>query len=175
MGKKNNEYTGVLIPNEVLKIHIKNGNEKILFSMILMLSKNGSCTASNGYLSERLQLSKGQISRLISELQNKNLVNIFVDRSNGNNRKITINKMSKLKEVFEQKNDVLNEIERLEKVFQKNGSVIASYPEKIKFSKETQNQFESAGFLVEDKDVAGKNYSVVSKNNCNLERKCIQL
>jgi DNA-binding transcriptional regulator GbsR (MarR family) len=89
---KNNQYTGVWIPKEVLKIGIKNGNERILFSMILMLSKNSSCTASNGYLSERLQLSKGQISRLISELQNKNLVNIFVDRSNGNKRKITINK-----------------------------------------------------------------------------------
>lgn len=73
--------------------------------------------------------------------------------------------MSDLKEVFEQKKDVLNEIERLEKVFQNKGSVIASYPEAIEFSKETQNEFETAGFLVEDKDVAGKTYSVVSKNN----------
>jgi hypothetical protein len=88
---KNNKYSGVWIPKNVLKIGIKNGNERILFSMILRLSSNTACTASNKYLSERLQLSKGQISRLISELQKKNLVNIFVDGSNGNKRRITIN------------------------------------------------------------------------------------
>jgi hypothetical protein len=73
--------------------------------------------------------------------------------------------MSEVKEVFKSEESALNEIERLEKVFQKNGSVICSYPEEIEFSKETQNQFETAGFLVEDKDVAGETYSVVSKNN----------
>ena len=72
---KNNKYSGVWIPKNILKIGIKNGNERILFSMILRLSSNTACTASNKYLSERLQLSKGQISRLISELQKKNLVN----------------------------------------------------------------------------------------------------
>jgi len=72
--------------------------------------------------------------------------------------------MNKQKEVFKQKQDVLSEINRLEKVFEDGGSVISSYPEEIEFSKETQTQFESKGFCVEDKDVSGVTYTVISKS-----------
>ncbi|MDG2194259.1 MAG: helix-turn-helix domain-containing protein [Polaribacter sp.] len=89
---KNKKYSGVWIPKEVLNNGIKNGNERILFAMISSLSKKEPCSASNKYLSELLQLSKGQISRLISKLEEQGLIKVYVDALNGNKRSITTNK-----------------------------------------------------------------------------------
>jgi hypothetical protein len=88
MNKK--EYSGVWIPKEVLNIDIKNGNAKILFAMIISLSNKAPCSASNKYFSELLQLSKGQISRLISNLEVKGFIKTFTDDLNGCKRTITI-------------------------------------------------------------------------------------
>jgi hypothetical protein len=89
---KNKKYFGVWVPKGILNIGIKSGNERILFAMILSLSKKKPCNASNKYLSELLQLSKGQISRLISKLEEQGLVNVYVDALSGNRRSITTNK-----------------------------------------------------------------------------------
>jgi len=70
--------------------------------------------------------------------------------------------MSKLKEVFKSEKTVLSEISRLEDVFVKSGSVIASYA--MEFTDKIVSLFVDKGFYFQEKDVAGKTYSVVSKS-----------
>lgn len=89
---KNKEYTGVWIPKEVLNNGIKNGNERILLAMIISLSNKEPCSASNFYFSELLGLSKGQISRLVSHLEEQGYIKTYVNALFGNKRTITINK-----------------------------------------------------------------------------------
>jgi N-dimethylarginine dimethylaminohydrolase len=70
--------------------------------------------------------------------------------------------MSKVNEVFKSEESVLKEFNRLTSVLNENGSVIASYECEILY--DAQVFFEDAGFLVEDKDVAGKTYTVISNS-----------
>ena len=65
------EFKGVWIPYEIL-IDIKlNDKEKIVYSMIMYLSKERECTINNSYISELLNISKVQSSRIINSLKKK--------------------------------------------------------------------------------------------------------
>ena len=86
-----NSYFGIWVDKEILKI-VKNGNERLLLGMIVSLSKKVPCTASNDYFARELCLSGGQVSKLISRLQKDGIIKRFVDKENGNKRKITIDK-----------------------------------------------------------------------------------
>jgi hypothetical protein len=66
---KKKQYSGVWIPKELLNIGIKNGNEKILLAMIVSLSNEQPCTASDKYFAELLHLSISQINRMISTFE----------------------------------------------------------------------------------------------------------
>jgi len=88
---KNKVYTGVWVPEKILSTKIKSGNERLLLAMIFELSKKGGCIASNKYFSKVLFLSESQISKIISKLNKKGVINHFVDKKQGNKRTLTIN------------------------------------------------------------------------------------
>ena len=65
------EFKGVWIPYEVLTDIKLNDKEKIVYSMIMYLSKERECTITNSYISELLNISKVQSSRIINSLKKK--------------------------------------------------------------------------------------------------------
>lgn len=72
------EFTGWFIPKHVIDLFeadIINAKEMILLARIDSLSKNrNGCYASNEYLGEQLQMSKGSISKAISKLKKLKLL-----------------------------------------------------------------------------------------------------
>lgn len=52
------EFKGVRIPYEILTDIKLNDKEKIVYSMIMYLSKERECTITNSYISELLNISK---------------------------------------------------------------------------------------------------------------------
>lgn len=68
------EFKGIWIPYEIL-IDVKlNDKEKIVYSMILYLSKEKDCIMSNSYISELLNITKIQSSRIINSLKKKGYI-----------------------------------------------------------------------------------------------------
>lgn len=65
------EFKGVWIPYEILTDIKLNDKEKIVYSMIMYLSKERECTITNSYISELLNVSKVQLSRIINSLKKK--------------------------------------------------------------------------------------------------------
>ena len=65
------EFKGVWIPYEILTNIKLNDKEKIVYSMIMYLSKERECTITNSYISELLNISKVQSSRIINSLKKK--------------------------------------------------------------------------------------------------------
>lgn len=65
------EFKGVWIPYEILTDIKLNDKEKIVYSMIMYLSKERECTITNSYISELLNISKVQSSRIINSLKKK--------------------------------------------------------------------------------------------------------
>lgn len=69
------KFKGVWIPYEVLTDIKLNDKEKIVYSMILYLSKEKECIMSNSYISELLNVTKIQVSRIINSLKKKRYIN----------------------------------------------------------------------------------------------------
>lgn len=70
------EFKGVWLPYEIIT-HIKlNDKEKIVYSMILYLSKETDCIISNSYISELLNITKIQSSRIINSLKKKGYIKV---------------------------------------------------------------------------------------------------
>ena len=65
------EFKGIWIPYEVLVDKNLNDKEKIIYSMILYLSKENDCTMSNTYISKLLNICNVQASRIINSLKKK--------------------------------------------------------------------------------------------------------
>lgn len=70
------EFKGIWIPYEIVTDIKLNDKEKIVYSMILYLSKEKECIMSNSYISELLNISKIQSSRIISSLKKKGYIKI---------------------------------------------------------------------------------------------------
>lgn len=89
MENEKKEFTGIWVPVEVLELDSVTGNEMILLSYIIGLSNNErGCYATNKHLGERLGLSKGRISEMVSSLFNKGLIEYKVYQDKGNERAI---------------------------------------------------------------------------------------
>ncbi len=83
----NNKYCK--IPSLVKNNHNICSNAKLLYGDILLLChQNGYCYASNKFLANSLGVSTRTITKLIKELKDANLVNIFY--TNKNKRRIYI-------------------------------------------------------------------------------------
>ena len=72
------EFKGIWIPYEVLVDKNLNDKEKMIYSMILYLSKENDCTISNTYISNLLNICNVQASRIINSLKKKEYVKIEI-------------------------------------------------------------------------------------------------
>lgn len=72
------EFKGVWIPYEILTDIKLNDKEKFVYSMILYLSKEKECIMSNSYISELLNITKIQSSRIINSLKKKGYIKIDI-------------------------------------------------------------------------------------------------
>ena len=70
------EFKGVWIPYEVVMDNKLNDKGKIVYSIILALSKNNDCIISNSYISELLNITKTQASRIINTLKKNGYIEI---------------------------------------------------------------------------------------------------
>ncbi len=70
------EFKGLWIPYEILTDIKLNDKEKIIYSMILYLSKEKECIMSNTYISELLNITKIQSSRIINSLKKKRYIKV---------------------------------------------------------------------------------------------------
>lgn len=71
----NISFKGLWIPFEILTNKILSDKEKYIYSIILYLSKDDNyCNVSNRYLSEILDISITQVSKLISSLKDKKFI-----------------------------------------------------------------------------------------------------
>lgn len=87
------EFKGVWIPYEVLIDTKLNDKEKIVYSMILYLSKEKECIISNSYISELLNITKIQSSRIINSLKKKGYIKVEMTYKE-NSKEIAIRKIT---------------------------------------------------------------------------------
>ena len=67
------EFKGIWLPKEVIKNTNINDKEKMIYSMILSLSKNKECIVTNAYISKIFNITTIQVSRIINSLKKKDL------------------------------------------------------------------------------------------------------
>lgn len=121
------EFKGVWIPYEIL-IDIKlNDKEKIVYSMIMYLSKERECTINNSYISELLNISKVQSSRIINSLKKKLYIRVEMIYKE-NSKEIALRKIVpiyKNDNTYKQVDDIpintnVKEIKSNNKIYNKN-------------------------------------------------------
>lgn len=87
------EFKGVWIPYEILTDIKLNDKEKFIYSMILYLSKEKECIMSNSYISELLNITKIQASRIINSLKKKGYLKVDIIYKE-NSREIALRKIT---------------------------------------------------------------------------------
>lgn len=87
------EFKGVWIPYEILTDIKLNDKEKFVYSMILYLSKEKECIMSNSYISELLNITKIQASRIINSLKKKGYLKVDIIYKE-NSREIALRKFT---------------------------------------------------------------------------------
>ena len=87
------EFKGVWIPYEILTDIKLNDKEKFVYSMILYLSKEKECIMSNSYISELLNITKIQASRIINSLKKKWYIKVDIIYKE-NSREIALRKIT---------------------------------------------------------------------------------
>lgn len=70
------EFKGIWLPKEVIKNTNLNDKEKMIYAMILSLSKNQECTVTNAYISKIFNITTIQVSRLINSLKKKGFIKV---------------------------------------------------------------------------------------------------
>ena len=87
------EFKGVWIPYEILTDIKLNDKEKFVYSMILYLSKEKEWIMSNSYISELLNITKIQASRIINSLKKKGYIKVDIIYKE-NSREIALRKIT---------------------------------------------------------------------------------
>lgn len=87
------EFKGVWIPYEIVTDIKLNDKEKIVYSMILYLSKEKECIISNSYISELLNITKIQASRIINSLKKKGYIKVEMTYKE-NSKEIALRKIT---------------------------------------------------------------------------------
>ena len=87
------EFKGVWIPYEILTDIKLNDKEKFVYSMILYLSKEKEFIMSNSYISELLNITKIQASRIINSLKKKGYLKVDIIYKE-NSREIALRKIT---------------------------------------------------------------------------------
>ena len=70
------EFNGIWLPKEVIKNTNLNDKEKMIYAMILSLSKNQECTVTNAYISKIFNITTIQVSRVINSLKKKGFIKV---------------------------------------------------------------------------------------------------
>ena len=68
------KFKGVWIPYEIITDKNLNDKEKIIYSMIISLSKENECTMSNAYIGNLLNICNVQVSRIVNSLKGKGYI-----------------------------------------------------------------------------------------------------
>ena len=121
------EFKGVWIPYEVLTDIKLNDKEKIVYSMIMYLSKERECTITNSYISVLLNISKVQSSRIINSLKKKLYIRVEMVYKE-NSKEIALRKIVpiyKNDNTYKQSGDIpintnVKEIKSNDKIYNKN-------------------------------------------------------
>ena len=87
------EFKGVWIPYEILTDIKLNDKEKFVYSMILYLCKEKECIMSNLYISELLNVTKIQSSRIINSLKKKRYIKVEMNYKE-NSKEIALRKIT---------------------------------------------------------------------------------
>ena len=87
------EFKGVWIPYEILTDVKLNDKEKIVYSMILYLSKEKECIISNLYISDLLNITKIQSSRIVNSLKKKGYIKVEMNYKE-NSKEIALRKIT---------------------------------------------------------------------------------
>lgn len=90
------EFKGIWILYEKLTDTKLNDKEKIIYSMILALSKENECIMSNAYISKLLDITKIQASRIVNSLEKKGYIKIQMIYKE-NSREIALRKITSIK------------------------------------------------------------------------------
>ena len=78
-----------ILPSDVRYDANLSSSEKLLYAELTALcSKHGYCWASNSYFSELYNVNKNTVSSWVSSLVKRGYIQISVDRSKGNLRKV---------------------------------------------------------------------------------------
>ena len=78
-----------VIPATIRYDNIICSTAKLLFAEMTALSnREGYCWASNKYFAELFKISITQVSRLVASLEDRGFIKTFIERENGNQRKI---------------------------------------------------------------------------------------
>ena len=85
-------FKGIWIPYEILIDRNLNDKEKMIYSMVLYLSKEKECIITNSYISELLNISKVQASRIINSLKRKLYIKVEIVYKE-NSKEIAIRKI----------------------------------------------------------------------------------
>lgn len=72
------EFKGIWIPYEILVDKNLNDKEKMIYSMIIYLSKENECIMSNTYISNLLNICNVQASRIVNSLKKKGYIKIEI-------------------------------------------------------------------------------------------------
>lgn len=72
------EFKGIWIPYEILVDKNLNDKEKMIYSMIIYLSKENECVMSNTYISNLLNICNVQASRIVNSLKKKGYIKIEI-------------------------------------------------------------------------------------------------
>lgn len=121
------EFKGIWIPYEIVTDIKLNDKERIVYSMILYLSKEKECIMSNSYISELLNITKIQSSRIINYLKQRGYIKVEMIYKE-NSKEIALRKVIpiyKYDNTYKQiKNKPINndvkEIKNNNKIFNKN-------------------------------------------------------
>lgn len=70
------EFKGIWMPNEVVRDEKLSDKGKIVYSIILALSKNNDCIITNLYISKLLNITKTQVSRIINTLKKDGYIEV---------------------------------------------------------------------------------------------------
>lgn len=70
------EFKGIWLPKEVIKNTNLNDKEKMIYAMILSLSKNQECTVTNAYIPKIFNITTIQVSRVINSLKKKGFIKV---------------------------------------------------------------------------------------------------
>lgn len=72
------KFKGIWLPKEVIENMNINDKEKMIYSMILSLSKNQECIVTNSYISKIFNITTIQVSRVINSLKKKGLIRVRI-------------------------------------------------------------------------------------------------